>query len=266
MNSNKVCASMVAVTMLAASPLVSADGADNDNSLMSTEDFSYQVGVVVMNGAQYMGSNSSETKVRPMFNITYHINDEEKLAANFRGLTYSNKLDNKDKVSLSLQYLGERQASDASALAGMGDLDSGLVLTPEYTWNLKNVAFTSGLSTSLSGDYGTTMDLSASVRNRLGAQWVLTSGLNISFADDTHMQNYYGVNASQSGTSGYQQYDASSGLKSYGANASLMYRITPQTSARFNLNHTILSGDAAASPLTQQTSGTSTSVGLVYRF
>ena len=266
MNSGKACASMMTVTMLAVSPLVNANGADADDNVMAAADFSYQVGVVAVNGAQYMGSNSSETKVRPMFNLTYHLNDKETLAANFRGLTYTTKLDNKDKVSLSLQYLGERQASDASALMGMGDLDSGLVLTPKYTWKLQNVALSSSLSTSLSGDHGTTVDLSASVRNRLGAQWMLTSGLNVSFADDTHMQNYYGVSASQSSTSGYQQYEANAGIKSYGANASLTYRITPQTSAMFNLNHTVLTDDAAASPLTQQASGTSTSVGIVYRF
>ena len=100
------------------------------------------------------------------------------------------------------------------------------------------------------GAEGLVSDLSADVvTHPFNDRWTLTGGPRLSFADQSYMQSYYGVSASQSTTSGLSAYHAQAGLRSYGAGTSARYKWSDAWTTLGFVEYTRLASEAGNSPV-----------------
>ena len=82
------------------------------------------------------------------------------------------------------------------------------------------------LRRGLGGSNGLVFDALLDGKVRLGDSVFLSGGPRLSVTDATFNQAYFGIDATQSFNSGYAQYYPGAGLRSYGAGASALWRVT----------------------------------------
>lgn len=172
------------------------------------------------------------------------------------------------KIGGSIGYdFGRDESDDRENLTGMGDVDGSVTanLMADHTiLGVANIA--GGVTTALTGDYGTTADIRLGSRYPVNDRVSLTGSVGTTLADDEHMQHFFGVSPSQSAASGYAAHDAGAGFKSVGVSIGANYAIDD----RWNVNATIkgdqLLGDAADSPVVKDEFQSSGFVTTSYRF
>lgn len=116
-------------------------------------------------------------------------------------------------------------------------------------WPVEWLRTRAEVRTAVIGAEGIVADLSADVVLHPADRWLATAGPRVSFADQTFMNSYYSVDATQSATSGLARYTAGSGLRSYGAGASLRYKWSDAWTTTAFAEYTRLAPNAAESPL-----------------
>ena len=178
-----------------------------------------------------------------------------------------------DTVSLGfgLAYWNGRDASDNTALIGLGDIDSAVMGTAtianrfelfdasatllyDLTGNRDGAAVRAGISTPLA-----TSDTGVE----------LIAGATTTWASDNYMSTTFGISPVQSANSGYGVHDADAGFKDIAANLQASYNVTSQVALTLRGEVKQLIGDAADSPIVkQQGDSTQGSVfaGVTYRF
>ena len=102
---------------------------------------------------------------------------------------------------------------------------------------------------ALLGASGIIANISSDLVWKPNASWTFAAGPRASFADSEFMDDYYGVNAAQSATSGLPQFRTAAGIRSFGAGAFAKYKISEAwtTAGFFNYEH--LTGAAGDSPV-----------------
>ncbi len=105
------------------------------------------------------------------------------------------------------------------------------------------------LRDALFGAEGLIADLSADVVLHPAQRWTVTGGPRLSIADQTFMDSYYSITASQAATSGLAQYKADAGIRSYGAGLSARYALTSNLTTIGYVEYQHLAGSAGDSPL-----------------
>ncbi len=182
----------------------------------------------------------------------------------------------------------EYSATDESAFPGL-TLSATLSRDPGRDANdpVKGLdRLASGTLFSLSSSYEINDFLSMGVdieRSFSDSKSLLVSGgLNVSFplsdtalldlsattnwANDEHMQAYYGVSASQSARTGLAEYSANSGLLRTSLEASFSYSLTEHWGVNLSASYSRLQSDAAKSPLVSGDTDSSLSLGVGYQF
>jgi outer membrane protein len=173
-----------------------------------------------------------------------------------------------DGFSLSgkVGYEMGRDEDDADRLNGLGDIDFAATIGARaaYMWKgfelYAELDQTIGGSESLIGTFG--LEYSAPVTERL----ILGAGTEAIFANENHMQAYFGINANQSAASGLSEYDAKAGLKRVNVKASATYLLTKNWLIRGEAGLGILTGDAADSPVVEEKLQPSASLFVGYKF
>ena len=196
----------------------------------------------------YEGSDEYEAVPIPVLNVEYA---DGLFFANVRDGIGSYLLRGENyKVGASLGYATGRDVDDdRKNLSGMGDLDPSATANLLGEFDLGAVQFTGKLSSGISGDYGTTAEFRVGSRFSLSESIMLLGSVGTTWADEEHMSNYFGVSASQSASSGYDQHDAESGFKSIGFSIGANYAITEEWNANITFRGDQLIGDAADSPI-----------------
>ncbi|MGO4838302.1 MipA/OmpV family protein, partial [Rhizobiaceae sp. 2RAB30] len=95
---------------------------------------------------------------------------------------------------------------------------------------------------------------------------VIGAGASAVFADDKHMQAYFGVDAQQAARSGLPRYDAEAGLKRADFSVSATYLVDENWMVRGQAQLGILMGDAADSPVVLDKLQPSAMLAVGYRF
>ncbi|MGE0595919.1 MAG: MipA/OmpV family protein [Hyphomonadaceae bacterium] len=142
-------------------------------------------------------------------------------------------------------------------LRGLGDIDTSIELGGFLEHELGALTLSVEARQGLSGHEGFVADLGArwSGRAAIVGQPVLWSvGPRARFVDDTYNSAFFGVTPTQSLVSGLNVYDASGGLYSYGASASLVLPLESEGrwAAVVVAGLDRLEDDAAESPLVQE--------------
>ena len=223
------------------------------------------VGLGIASGTKYQGSDERQGVAFPLLDYQW-ANGWFAGTGNGLGYNFSQRTDLQYGARLTLDR--GRQASDAAALNGMGDIDAkpeaGVFLN--YA-PLPTLILTSSLRYgSAEGGKGALLDLGAVHSQPVGPQWRFAAGLGATLANADYMQSFFGVTPRQSASSAYAQYSPDSGVRDLRANLSLSYQWDVRTSMTAGLSASYLSDTAKKSPLVQQAQTTSAFLGLAYAF
>ena len=118
----------------------------------------------------------------------------------------------------------------------------------EY-WPTQTLRTRVELRDALFGAEGLIADFSADLVLHPAQRWTLTGGPRLSIADQTFMDSYYSITASQATTSGLAQFKADAGIRSYGAGMSARYQLTDDILTIGYVEYQRLAGSAGDSPL-----------------
>lgn len=147
----------------------------------------------------------------------------------------------------------ERDADDDSDLRGLGDVkggaDVGAFASYEFGPFGLNLLGRKNVSHS---ELGSTIEISARYRTRLGTGTMLNLGPAATWADSDYMRSYFGVTAAQAAASGLGVYAPSSGFKDVGLTGGAVHPLGGNWSLVGTAGYARLIGDAADAPLVKQ--------------
>lgn len=238
--------------------------------------FEGAVGLVATWGPEYAGARAHSLSLRPAGFVRYgrisisgaggfttRRNDDVE-----RGLAASLVQRQNFKVSLALRYDHGRSESDSDRLDGMGDIDATLRARlllrwmPDRNWTLSTAVSADVLNRG-GGWFG---DVSVSRGWSLSPDTRFSLGATLSYAGDTYLQTWYGVNAEQSALTGYPVYRPREGLRELNVGATLRSELGPHWAGFVSAGAGRELGPAADSPLVERPGGWSVGGGLVWRF
>lgn len=158
-------------------------------------------------------------------------------------------------------------AQGDSRLTGLGDIPAAPGLRGFVNYRLGPVMLGATLTKFLAdGNSGLLVDASLGVPWRISDRFTVMGRLFATWADDTYMQTYFGVNAIQSINSGYAFYTAASGVKNVGLAIAANYRLSTSWIVSANAQVTQLTNDAAGSPISISDTGFMVISTIGYRF
>jgi outer membrane scaffolding protein for murein synthesis (MipA/OmpV family) len=247
-----------------------AENAASPSAAIAAPGLIVTIGAFAIYEPDFEGAKRYETVARPVFNVRRPgqrvwldvpddgIDFEFVETSNFRAGPVG-----------ALRYTRDTNTIDRGyRRVGKVDLSAELGAFAEYwpsDWLRTRVEVRGGVV----GAEGVVADFGADFVQRPNDRLVLTLGPRLSIADVTYMNEYYGVTAAQSVTSGIAAFKADAGLRSFGAIASTQYKITDDLTSMAFAEYRRLAGDAGDSTLIEQRGSTDQfkiGVGLKYQF
>lgn len=226
--------------------------------------WNYEVGAMAMFGPAYEGSDKYKVRALPT------------IAANYEdGLFFANIFDGIGSylvrgedyrlgASVGMAF-GRDEKDDRKNLRGMGDIDMSPTANLLGEYNIGPVTL-SGKLRKGDDEYGMTAEADIGTMFPVSDDLMLMAKAGAIWADEDHMNSYFGVSSAQSVRSGYGRYQAGSGIKSVGIDMGAFYALTGDIDAMLMVSADQLVGDAADSPLTRSDFQPSVFMGMSYKF
>jgi outer membrane protein len=151
-------------------------------------------------------------------------------------------------IGVSATFLPGYRGRDAPN--GIGQLSDGV--GARLFTNLRAAGFVATLGATkgvFNGTRGLVLDANLAYPIQLSPDLSLVPTIGASWADDTHMNRYFGVGAFQSLASGLPAYRARSGVKDVSGALTASYRLTDRITLSGTVGVATLLGDAEHSPL-----------------
>ncbi|MDX1401317.1 MAG: MipA/OmpV family protein [Kiloniellales bacterium] len=176
------------------------------------------------------------------------------------------------RLGISGQYIFERDNVDNTQVNRMRDTDDGFLLgiMAGYDFDLSHGGI---FGIEFDARYDTGGNIGGLYTGRLkymapfGSSWVFSAGAETTYATDDYMDEFFGVDAGNVGTSTLTAYDPDGGFKDVGLNTSLTYNFSQSWSVTGIARYTRLIGDADdSSPITDQGSENQLLGGLLVNF
>lgn len=151
------------------------------------------------------------------------------------------------RLGLSGQYIFARKDVDNNQVDSMRNTDDGLMLGVMGGYDFKAGGGVVGLEADARYDVKDNVGglLTFRVKYALPrGKWRFNASADTSLASDDYMDEFFGVNASDSAQSGLATYNPDGGFKDVGLNAALAYFFTPAWSLTGTVRYSRLIGDA----------------------
>ena len=201
--------------------------------------------------------------LRPDIDYTYQnrffINNDEGLGAYF----YNDK---KFYTGASVFAREGRGNGPHGAYNGLGRIDTAGQLRVFAGYDFGFIDVSASVARDLGGTDGSTLELKANNVLPLTPKLFLTPELGVTFGNNTFMNGFYGVNATQSLNSGLPVYKAKSGLESADFAASLIYVIDKKWAPFIRAEGRYLYSSADKTPIYYRRMVTGVGVGVSYLF
>ncbi|MCA1370740.1 MipA/OmpV family protein [Bradyrhizobium sp. BRP14] len=212
---------------------------------------------------KFEGSDEFELVPIPMISATFG----DRVTIDPGGLTVDVLKSNGFKLTAKGGYDmgGGRDEDDSPHLKGLGDIDAGAVVGTQISYELGPMELYASVDKTIGGSDGLLGEVGANVSHHYD-RFILSAGASATFADDNHMESYFGVTAAQSARSGLRQYDAGAGLKRVDLEASVTYMATENWLVRGRAGVGFLTGDAKDSPIVQDDVQPSAMLVVGYKF
>lgn len=224
------------------------------------------VGLGLRTVPRYQGADEFKTSGIPAF--SYQWSHGLFVGGSDGLLGYQNKTTEHLLLGVALGMDEGRSASDSRDLAGMGDISARPTLNlhakmtvverleVSASMQMGSGSDSKGGVVQLGASYGIPLNTTTRVRLHVKATW----------ANGDYMQDYFGVNPSQSAVAGYKVYTPGGGLRDVTVGVGVQHPLNAQWTLLGGLSHTTLSEAASASPLTRNSTYQSVFAALAYRF
>jgi len=213
---------------------------------------------------RYEGSDDYELAGFPFFDVSWR-----NVFFNPRkGLGFSLTLVPSVKVGLALGYTFGRDEDDAAALNGLGDVDAGLTVNGFLEWEMiEGFSMDIRYEQQITGEEtGFQCQFGLGYRMFLPPGLIIRPSIAATYASDSYMQAYFGVDGEQSARSGYSKYDSDPGIKSAGIQMMVIYPFMGKWALQMLGGYERLVGDAADSPVVRDADQYTAGLGLSYSF
>ena len=222
--------------------------------------------VVIGGGAivkpDYEGSDEFSVSPVPWVSATYN----GWLKVDPTGLTVEVYEKGPFSLSTKIGYEGGREEDDSDALRGLGDVDGGAAFEGRAAFEYGPAEIYASVEKTAGGSDGLLGVAGIELTHAFAPALILGVGASATFADENHMEAYFGVDAAQAVRSGYAPYQAEAGLKRVDLTASLTVGLNEHWFVRGKGGVGLLVGDAADSPIVKEEVQTSGMLLLGYRF
>ncbi len=160
-----------------------------------------------------------------------------------------------------------RDEEDGNRLAGLGDVEGGLVVGGFAAYRMGILAAFASYQHQVTGDdTGGQLRFGLEAKSKINPWLTLTGVAGSTWSSNDYMDAFFSVSPGQSVTSGLTRFDAESGIKDVylglGAEVPLDARWTLTMSGKYSR----LVGDAADSPIVESENQLTGMLGLSYRF
>ena len=210
----------------------------------------------------YMGDDEYQFMAVPNVRVTY---DDKFFASIQEGAGY-NVINNENwRIGPLARYDFGRDEDGDSALRiggedtddlrGLGDVDGTAELGAFAEYKMQPLSAKLEILQGVGGHDGLrgNASLKYSARTQINQQAIMLAfGPEITFADSSYHDAYFGVDAGQSAASGLGQYDPEGGILSYGIGGSVIMPITERVSSVFFASYNRLGDEAANSSLVEE--------------
>ncbi|MEF2072702.1 MipA/OmpV family protein [Consotaella aegiceratis] len=220
------------------------------------------LGAGAMVEPKYEGSDEFEITPVPFISATFG----DRLTIDPGGVTADLYETGPLKFSATLGYEGGRNEDDADELDGLGDIDFGVTVGGRASATFGPAEFYASVEKTIEGSEGLLGVAGIELTHAFTPSLLLGLGASATYADDNHMEAYFGIDADQARRSGYETFDAEAGFKRVDFTASATVAFTENWFARGEADVGILVGDAADSPIVKEEVQPSGMLLIGYRF
>jgi MipA family protein len=250
---------LLSASLMVAASQVTAQAFDDEDA--SDGKWEIVLGAGGLYEPTFEGAKDHETTALPYFSITY----DDTYSIGVDGL--SARLYDGEALGLTAKigYDFGRSEDDDPHLAGLGEIKGGATLGFGVDYEAGPVELYADIERSFGDVDGIVGTFGAEISRPVG-QFVLGANLSATWADNNHMQNYFGVTAAQSASSGLAAYKAGAGFKSVDLELSAAYMLSENWMLQGQIEVGKLIGDAADSPIVQETTQTSAGIFVAYKF
>lgn len=271
-----VAAALACLAGLAAPAARAADLAAAPQTAADQGNWGFEVGAIGLTSPKYEGSDKYRFLALPLVIPHYYggnYDPNERSRFTFRGIDdiryAALRFGNLDIGPLAGYTFG-RDQKDAARLAGLGNVDGGLILGGFTAYHFDPFFVDAAIGSQVTGGAGGAFTVTAG----LGADFALTDRLTLSpylsttYASAGYMNNYFSVTPAQSKASlaHLPAFDAGAGIKNVSFDLNASYRLTRRWKVRASAGYSRLVGDAADSPVTADANQFSAMAGLTYTF
>jgi outer membrane protein len=210
---------------------------------------------------EYEGSDKFKINALPLFSAQYG----ERVHIDITGVTVDVFKYDGFRVGVKGGYETGRKEDDSDHLRGLGDIDAGGVLGGVISYGKGPFEVYANLNKTIGGSEGLTGAVGAKASYRY-ERFIFSADMSGTWADDNHMQSYFGITSAQALQSGLSEYDAKAGFKRIDVKASITYMMTENWLVTGAAGAGFLMGDAKDSPIVKDDVQPFALLGLSYRF
>ncbi len=221
------------------------------------------VGLAVIAGKQYQGSDERRTMVVPFLEYQW-ANGWFAGVRNGVGYNFSKDPSLQYGPRLTLDF--GRKEDRSIALKGMGDIQAKVNLGAFLNYSLSpEFMLTSSIRTG-GNRSGSVLDLGFSYTNKLNEQMRLSASAGVTWGNAEYMHTNFGVSSAQALRSGYRQYSPGAGVSETRLQLALTYKVAPQTNMIAAISSSMLSSEAKSSPIVRKANSVTGLLGVAYAF
>ena len=162
------------------------------------------------------------------------------------------------RAGLSAEFVPERGALndiDNDRVDALSDTDDGLMLGALVGYHMKldqtsSMTFEFDSRYDVKDEIGGLVTLRGRYKKMLNSKWSLLTEAEGTYASESYMNEYFGVNAQNAARSGLDEFQADAGVKDVGLKAVATYKFSQSWSTNMIASVKQLLGDAADSPIT----------------
>jgi outer membrane protein len=256
----------------AADDAQSAAADTNDGSSVRdpfVDEWKFQVGAGVINGARYPGSRYDFTRGLPLISISYDRYFFGGAPGGGAPAGIGAYLLHTEHWAVGLNVGGDtrkpRRASDDPVLHGWGDIPGTARGGMFASYNIDWLSVRGSVSVG-GHDEGVLASFGVEAKYHATRRLTLTIGPEVTWVNNQYAMTFFGIDAAQSEIAGIAPYRARSGINSLGGSAGASYLLTEHFSLAAHVNYARLQGDAANSPVTTDKTQRVYGAFVMYRF
>lgn len=214
----------------------------------STGDWSLSLGAGLGIVPRYEGSDDHKLAPVPLISVSWR----DLLFLETRRLGVNAIQQGKFTLGAALGYSRGREEDDADRLSGMGDIDATAHAQIFAKYSIDRVTFNAAVSRDMAGSESTLAEFGVQAVHPIAEKIAITTGANLVWADNKHMDAFFGVTQDQSAASGLPAYEADAGFKRINFTTGAIFRLREKWMLRGNATLGYLTGGAADSPLVEK--------------